>query len=93
SRKSFISSMLRLSEPARLRPHSPASLLPQGSSGASSGGRSGGEEGLSKDNSQLVGTLVTLVIAIMKGVNIVRVHDVKEAVQVTKMCRAIESTN
>jgi len=86
SRKSFISSMLRLSEPARLRPHS---LLAQ----ASSGGRSGGEEGLSKDNSQLVGTLVTLVIAIMKGVNIVRVHDVKEAVQVTKMCRAIESTN
>ncbi len=86
SRKSFISSMLRLSEPARPRPHS---LLAQ----ASSGGRSGGEEGLSKDNSQLVGTLVTLVIAIMKGVNIVRVHDVKEAVQVTKMCRAIESTN
>jgi len=36
---------------------------------------------------------VTLVIAIMKGVNIVRVHDVKEAVQVTKMCNAIESTN
>lgn len=94
SRKSFISSMLRLSEPARLRPHSPVeydqlNLL----HGASSGGRSGGEEGLSKDNSQPVGTLVTLVIAIMKGVNIVRVHDVKEAVQVTKMCRAIESTN
>jgi dihydropteroate synthase len=86
SRKSFISSILRLSEPARPCPHS---LLAQ----ASSGGRSGGEEGLSKDNSQLVGTLVTLVIAIMKGVNIVRVHDVKEAVQVTKMCRAIESTN
>jgi len=86
SRKSFISSILNISEPARLRPHS---LLAQ----ANSGGRSGGEEGLSKDNSQLVGTLVTLVIAIMKGVNIVRVHDVKEAVQVTKMCRAIESTN
>ena len=60
---------------------------------ANSGGRSGGEEGLSKDNSQLVGTLVTLVIAIMKGVNIVRVHDVKEAVQVTKMCKAIELAN
>ncbi len=86
SHKSFISSILKISEPARLRPHS---LLAQ----ASSGGRSGGEEGLSKDNSQLVGTLVTLVIAIMKGVNIVRVHDVKEAVQVTKMCKAIESTN
>ncbi len=51
------------------------------------------EDDLSKDNSQLVGTLVTLVIAITKGVNIVRVHDVKEAVQVTKMCKAIESTN
>ncbi len=51
------------------------------------------DEGFSKDNSQLVGTLVTLIIAIMKGVNIVRVHDVKEAVQVTKMCKAIELVN
>ncbi len=82
SRKSFISSMLRLSAPARPCPPVPVRT-----------DRSGGEEGLSKDDSQLVGTLVTLVIAIMKGVNIVRVHDVKEAVQVTKMCRAIESTN
>ena len=89
SRKSFISSILKISEPARLRPHSPCAFLRKQDAGASSGGRSGGEEGLSKDNSQLVGTLVTLVIAIMKGVNIVRVHDVKEAVQVTKMCKAI----
>ena len=51
------------------------------------------EEGFSKDNSQLVGTLVTLIIAIMKGVNIVRVHEVKEAVQVTKMYKAIELVN
>ncbi len=55
--------------------------------------KSSGDEGFSKDNSQLVGTLVTLIIAIMKGVNIVRVHDVKEAVQVTKMCKAIELAN
>jgi dihydropteroate synthase len=74
SRKSFISDVLKLSEPAR-----PC--------------RSGGEEGFSKDNSQLVGTLVTLIVAIIKGVNIVRVHDVKEAVQVTRMCNAIELTN
>ena len=55
--------------------------------------KSSEDEGFSKDNSQLVGTLVTLIIAIMKGVNIVRVHDVKEAVQVTKMCKAIELAN
>ncbi len=51
------------------------------------------DEGFSKDNSQFVGTLVTLIIAIMKGVNIVRVHDVEEAVQVTKMCKAVELAN
>ncbi len=41
----------------------------------------------------LIGTLVTLVIALGKGANIVRVHDVKEAVQVIKMYRAIEVSN
>ncbi|MHC4182435.1 MAG: dihydropteroate synthase [Planctomycetota bacterium] len=51
------------------------------------------DDGFPKDNSQLVGTLVTLIIAVMKGVNIVRVHDVKEAVQVAKMCKAIELVN
>jgi dihydropteroate synthase len=82
SRKSFINSVLKPSEPARPCPPVPVRT-----------GLSGGDEGFSKDNSQLVGTLVTLIIAIMKGVNIVRVHDVKEAVQVTKMCKAIELVN
>ncbi|ODS32604.1 MAG: dihydropteroate synthase [Candidatus Scalindua rubra] len=44
-------------------------------------------------NSRLIGTLVTLVIAIIKGVNIIRVHDVKESVQAIKMYEAIELTN
>ncbi len=48
---------------------------------------------LPKCNSQLIGTLVTLVIAVIKGVNIVRVHDVKESVQAIKMYGAIELTN
>lgn len=74
SRKSFVSTVLKLSEPAR--PY-----------------RSDRERGFSKDNSQLVGTLVTIVVAVIKGVNIVRVHDVKEAVQVTKMYSAIELAN
>jgi len=46
-----------------------------------------------ENNSRLIGTLVTLVIAVANGVNIVRVHDVKEAVQVIKMYRSIESSN
>ena len=49
-------------------------------------------DGISKYNSQLIGTLVTLVIAITKGINIIRVHDVKEAVQVAKMCNKIGIT-
>lgn len=48
---------------------------------------------ISQLDSRLVGTLVTLVIAVTKGANIVRVHDVKETVQVIKMYRAIELTN
>lgn len=51
------------------------------------------EDDFSKLNSQLIGTLVTLVFAIIRGANIVRVHDVKEAVQVAKMCNEIELVN
>lgn len=45
------------------------------------------------NDTRLLGTLVTLVIALGKGVNIVRVHDVKETVQAIKMYRAIEFAN
>ncbi|MHC4267532.1 MAG: dihydropteroate synthase [Planctomycetota bacterium] len=45
------------------------------------------------NDTRLIGTLVTLVIALGKEVNIVRVHDVKETVQVIKMYRAIELVN
>lgn len=48
---------------------------------------------IKENNSRLIGTLVTLVIAVSKGANIVRVHDVKEAVQVIKMYRSIEVLN
>lgn len=41
-------------------------------------------------DSRFVGTLVTLIIAVIKGVNIVRVHDVKETVQAIRMYSAIE---
>ncbi|MEK6766877.1 MAG: dihydropteroate synthase [Planctomycetota bacterium] len=51
------------------------------------------DNNISQLDSRLVGTLVTLVIAVTKGANIVRVHDVKETVQVIKMYRAIELTN
>ena len=47
------------------------------------------EDDHSKYNAQFFGTLVTLVIAMTKGVTIVRVHDVKEAVYVKKMFEAI----
>ncbi len=46
-----------------------------------------------ENHSRLLGTLVSLVIGVLKGANIVRVHDVKDAVQVIKMYRAIEFTN
>lgn len=42
------------------------------------------------NDTYLIGTLVTLAIALGKGVNIVRVHDVKETVQLIKMYKAIE---
>jgi len=52
-----------------------------------------GDNDINENDSRLIGTLVTLVIAVSKGANIVRVHDVKDAVQVIKMYRAIEFTN
>ena len=54
---------------------------------------SGSNNDTKENNSRLIGTLVSLVIAVSKGVNIVRVHDVKDAVQVIKMYRSIEFTN
>lgn len=52
-----------------------------------------GSNDTKENNSRLIGTLVSLVIAVSKGANIVRVHDVKDAVQVIKMYRNIEFTN
>jgi dihydropteroate synthase len=52
-----------------------------------------GDNDIKENDSRLIGTLVTLVIAVSKGANIVRVHDVKEAVQVIKMYRSIEVSN
>ena len=49
------------------------------------------EQNLPKSDSRLAGTLVTLIIAVIKGANIVRVHDVRETIQAIKMYRAIES--
>jgi dihydropteroate synthase len=49
-----------------------------------------GDNDIRENDSRLIGTLVTLVIAVSKGANIVRVHDVKEAVQVIKMYKSIE---
>ena len=52
-----------------------------------------GDNDMRENDSRLIGTLVTLVIAVSKGANIVRVHDVKEAVQVIKMYKSIEVSN
>ncbi len=52
-----------------------------------------GDNDINENDSRLIGTLVTLVIAVSKGANIVRVHDVKEAVRVIKMYRSIEVSN
>ncbi|GJQ58086.1 MAG: dihydropteroate synthase [Candidatus Scalindua sp. AMX11] len=51
------------------------------------------EDDHSPYNSQFVGTLVTLVIAMSNGAKIVRVHDVKEAVYAKKMYNAIQNPN
>lgn len=40
----------------------------------------------------LCGTLATLAVAVMNGAHIVRVHDVREAVQVVTMCDAIRNS-
>ena len=47
------------------------------------------ENSTHKTNSQLIGTLVTLVIAITKGANVLRVHDIRETVQVSKMVKQL----
>ena len=52
-----------------------------------------GDNDINENDSTLIGTLVTLVIAVSKGAKIVRVHDVKEAVQIIKMYRSIEVSN
>ena len=52
-----------------------------------------GEDNTKENYSRLIGTLVTLVIAVSNGANIVRVHDVKEAVQVIKMYKSIVLSN
>jgi dihydropteroate synthase len=52
-----------------------------------------GSNDIKENDSRLIGTLVTLVIAVLNGANIVRVHDVKDAVQAIKMYKAIELTN
>ncbi len=40
---------------------------------------------------RLYGTLATLAVAVMNGAHIVRVHDVREAVQVVKICDAVRN--
>ncbi len=49
------------------------------------------EQNFTKSDSKLAGTLVTLIIAVINGANIIRVHDVRETIQAIKMYRAIES--
>lgn len=41
---------------------------------------------------RLCGTLATLAVAVMNGAHIVRVHDVREAVQVVTLCDAIRNS-
>ena len=40
---------------------------------------------------RLYGTLATIAVAVMNGAHIVRVHDVRESVQVVTMCDAIRN--
>ncbi len=51
------------------------------------------DNNIENDKSRLIGTLVSLIIAVSNGANIVRVHDVKEAVQVIKMYKSIDQSN
>jgi len=39
----------------------------------------------------MAGSLAAMVISIMKGVHIVRVHDVKESVEAARVCDAVIS--
>lgn len=41
----------------------------------------------------LIGTAATIAVAVIKGARIVRVHDVKEAVQVVLICDAIKNSS
>lgn len=45
--------------------------------------------GLDDPKERLAGTLATLAIAVIKGANILRVHDVKEAVQVARIADSV----
>lgn len=45
--------------------------------------------GISRPDDRLAGTLATCAIAIMKGANIMRVHDVREAVQLSRMVDSV----
>lgn len=49
--------------------------------------------GIADPNDRLIGTLATCAIAVMKGANILRVHDVKEAVQAARMAEGILCRN
>lgn len=40
---------------------------------------------------RLTGTIATNAVSLLKGVNVIRVHDVKEAIQVKKIIEAIEN--
>jgi len=52
-------------------------------------GRASGSEGPAAD--RMAGSLAAMVISIMKGVHIVRVHDVKESVEAARVCDAVIS--
>ena len=45
--------------------------------------------GISDPDDRLAGTLATCAVAIMKGANIMRVHDVREAVQLSRMVDSV----
>ena len=52
-------------------------------------GRASGTEGSAAD--RMAGSLAAMVISIMKGAHIVRVHDVKESVEAARVCDAVIS--